>query len=270
MEIKLTAVLKGEAKSHIENVDRGAEVDKYIGMTRVIIRQGIVQSELPLTGPISEEIESFIVGVRLETCFYESTLGLKRAKGKYVLPDNVEVTGVVELRDSQSVRVSCYGPNREGVILLYELIRSGNIRPVGDGWDKEQIDGGPDRLKEALDLLQAANAGNARLSEELAELAGVRDLYLKARNELGSLKETLGSWSGEIAWLQTELCKREGERDDARKDAAKLERDLGLALQRVNGVYQLSVDLKRGGWPFCQKKAVASRIISILDSVDKQ
>lgn len=191
MEIKLNAILKEEAKPRTVNVERGAEVDKYIGVTRVIIRQGVVQSELPLTGPISEEIEPFIVGVRLESEFREVALGVQRARGKYVLPDNDEVTGVVEFRDSQSLRISCYGPNREGVILLYELIRSGKIRPIGDGWDKEQIDGGPDRLEEALGLLQVANAENEHLTQEVAELRGARDMFLNIRAELEETREAL-------------------------------------------------------------------------------
>lgn len=177
MDMKLNAILKEEAKSKITEVKRATfygktqtetRIDLYIGRTQVTVRQGVVQSELPIEGPISEEITDFIVAVRAEVMIHEDILGITRAKGKYTLPDDTETTGTVELYMKGTVNISCYGPTREKTLELYELIRNGNIRP-SDEWDKAQIVGGPDRLEQTLELLRSATADQARLTRELEE-----------------------------------------------------------------------------------------------------
>lgn len=230
MELKLNAILKEEAKSKIVENKRstfyggkptGIETDLYIGKTRVIIRQGIVQSEIPTEGPISEEITGFIVGVRAEFTMYEDVLGATRAHGKYVHPDDPGTTGIIEMYSKGTDKISCYGPTREKTLALFELIREGDIRPINE-WDKAQITGGPDRLEQTLELLRLATAEQARLTREVEELR--------------SAGRAAGSKISEV----------------------RAERD--LAQHRVKSVQKLVEKLDGEKWPWCSKSAVANMI----------
>lgn len=184
MELKLNAILREEAKSKITEVKRstfyggkptGEETDLYIGKTRVTIRQGVVQSELPIDGPISKEIENLIVGVRAEFTMHEDILGVTRAKGKYAHPDDTETTGTVEFFMRGTTNISCYGPTREKTLALYEMIRDGSIRPVNE-WDRAQTAGGPDYLKKIEAELEETKA---RLEGAMLHITGLKaDLNL--------------------------------------------------------------------------------------------
>jgi hypothetical protein len=178
MDMKLNAILKEEAKSKITEVRRptflgtkptGTQTDLYIGKTQVTVRQGVVQSELQVDGPISKEIEDLIVGVRVEVILNESVLGIVRARGKYNLPGDALTTGTVELYITGIVDIRCYGPTRENALALYELIRSGKICP-SDAWDKSQIIGGPDHLKQLEDELKETKA---RLEGAMLHITGL-------------------------------------------------------------------------------------------------
>jgi hypothetical protein len=203
MDMKLNAILKEETKAKIVEVKRstfyggkstGIETDLYIGRTRVTVRQGVVQSELPIDGPISEEIKDFIVAVRVEATLKEGVLGIVRARGKYNLPGDTETTGIVELYITGIVDIRCYGPTRENVLALYELIRSGKICP-SDAWDKSQIVGGPDRLKQLEDELEETKA---RLEGAMLHITGLhteRDLSKQTHIRLRQLARTLENTS---------------------------------------------------------------------------
>lgn len=247
MELKLNAILKEEAKSKIIEVKRstfhggkpaGTETDLYIGRTRVTVRQGVVQSEIPMEGPISEEIKGFIVGVRAEVMIHEDLLGITRAKGKYALPDDddnddFKTTGVVEFYMKGTINVSCYGPTREKTLALHELIRDGNIRPSNE-WDRVQIVDGPDRLQQTLELLRSATAEKARLTREL--------------------EKTQGCF--EHAW--EELLQRRQE-----------VKDFSILKARIQAVYELAVRLNDRLWPFCTKGHVSDQITLALNDGEK-
>jgi hypothetical protein len=230
MELKLNAILKEEAKKSITEAKRatyyggkptGTETDLYIGKTRVVIRKGVVQSEIPMDGPISEEIAYFIVGVRGEFTMHEGLLGITRAKGKYTLPEDAETTGTVEFYMNGVNSISCYGPTRENTLALCELIRNGNIRP-NDEWDKEQITGGPD------------------------ELTKVREQRDRVLNLLNSTTAELAQVTREVEELRSVL------------ETARTERN--LAQDRVMQVRKLSARLDEETWPWCSKSAVATMI----------
>ncbi len=230
MDIKLNAILSEDAKSKITEVNQqvfhGAkfvktEIELYIGRTRVTVRQGVVHSELPMDGPISEETSELIVGVRLDVRIDTNVVSVIRAKGKYTLQDDDKTTGTVEADQGAHIKISCYGPTREKVLELYELIRGGKIRP-SDEYDQQQIAGGPDLLEETRGLLRASNADKASLKKELQNLQRTLDSSLN--NEkilLEELKETRQglSFAGEMVDRQ---------RDELQKVRKKLAKIAGL------------------------------------------
>ena len=189
MELKLNAILKEEAKKSIIEKTRhcyyggkptGTETDLYIGQTRVTIRQGVVQSEIPAEGPISKEIEDFVVGVRAEFMMYEDFLGITRDRGKYALPDDTETTGTVELYSKGSVQVICYGPTREKTLALFELIRGGKIRP------HDEFDG-PQSGKSRAQLEAELTSTQQQLGEALVEV----DRMTNQANDAFDLRQDL-------------------------------------------------------------------------------
>jgi len=253
MELKLNAILKEEAKSKITEVKRstfyggkqtGTETDLYIGKTRVTIRQGVVQSEIPTEGPISEEITGFIVGVRAEFTMCEDILGVTRAKGKYAHPDDPETTGTVEFCVRGTNSISCYGPTREKTLELFELIRDGNIRPSNE-WDKAQIAGGKSR--EQLEVELTFN------QEQLGKVWQENNRLHKTCNQLVAERD---SAVAEMEHLRDELV-------SVRKQAnGACEKNRAI----LQSFTELRSNLIDAWWPLCTKTTVAHRIAAILTS----
>ncbi len=229
----------------------GTSTECYIGKTRVIVRQGVVQSELPEFGPISDEIAHFIVGV----VFCDTVLNSRRINGTYHLPGeetDSKTYGTVDrhsMLGGDNYNVTCYGATRENVLKLYNLIRLGTIRPADDGWDREQAPGGIVKLKE--DLAQA----RSRL-EEAYQLADRLEVDLaQARRGIVGLEENLALERSRL--------------EEAYQLADRLEVDLAQARSRVSNTYQLAADLNTEYWPFCTKEGIVERIHRALNGVTK-
>ena len=141
----------------------GTTTEYYIGKTRVVIKQGSVQSELPEFGHISREIAFYAIGFVLTDKIDDAS----RALGTYHLPGEETEPKTYAIVDKgfsvskNSYEVTCYGIKREKVQELYRLIRAGKIRPT-DEWDGEQAPGGAEEL-------EASRQQVLQLSTELLE-----------------------------------------------------------------------------------------------------
>lgn len=253
VELKINAILSEEAKSRITEVFRqtwyggkpGTETELYIGKTRVVIRQGVVQSELPTEGPISKEILEFIVGVRVESTLNEALVGVTREKGKYVLPSNHETTGTVELYMKDVLNITCYGPNRELTLWLHELVRSGQIHPEVS---YEKPTEGPTR-QQLVDLTVGLEA-DLRLAH--GELAITEAKLAAAEKERDDLKQ-------KIEGLQTE-------RDRLAGELAGTWKDLETKNRRLKAIFVYVRDLEMSRVFWAAKKTVR-KIIADLDTI---
>lgn len=244
MELKIYAILSEEAKSRITEVFRrtwyggkpGTETDLYIGKTRVIIRQGVVQSELPHEGPISQEIQGFVVGVRVESLLNENLLGIKREKGKYVLPSNHETTGTVEMCMPDSINITCCGPDRAQPLKLYELIRSGLIHPE---ISYECPTEGPTR-QQLVDLTVGLEA-DLQLAHEALTIA---------ETKLASAEQERDAMQKEIEYLKDQLRLAD---DTMVHDSGKM-----VKVAMIMGKLMT-------GWPWVNGQRLAKEIFSIID-----
>lgn len=273
MELELRAILNEEAKTKLTEKREpsfyggkpiGHNTEYYIGRTRVTIRQGVIHSEVPVLGPMSEEIKPYVAGFFAEAMMHEDILGVTRDKGKYALPDEEEkeakqTTGTVEFYMKGTSKIICYGPDRERVLELYNLIRAGKIRPY------EEVDmpqGGKSRaeLEREVHFLHNHNTGleaERKIAEE--ELSQAK-LALKEGQEL------VDRISGERDEAKRDLEQAQQELAERRQEV----KDLPLAQKRVSDMYKLAVAFDEGWWPFCGKKSVATRINLTLNGADRK
>jgi hypothetical protein len=273
MELELKAVLNEEAKTKLTEKREpsfyggkptGHNTEYYIGRTRVMIRQGVVHSEVPVLGPMSEEIKPYIAGFFAEGTIHEDILGITRDKGKYALPgeedrEDRQTTGTVEFLMRGTSKVICYGSDREKVLDLYNLIRTGKVRPYEEA-DVPQ--GGMSRKEIELELqfLKDHRTGLEAENEML------RSHLKQAQESENYFKAALRSAEGELVEVRAELEKsREGAEFQAKVLRAKME-ESNQAHEKNDRLRLLARSIEnRSPLPLVLRKVVAKQINEILD-----
>jgi hypothetical protein len=252
MELELKAVLSEKAKTKLTEKREpsfyggkptGHNTEYYIGRTRVMIRQGVVHSEVPVLGPMSDEIKPYIVGFFAEGTMHEDILGVTREKGKYALPGEEEnedrqTTGTVEFFMRGTSKIICYGSDREKVLDLYNLIRTGKVRPY-----------------EEADVPQGGKS-RKQLEQELRFLQD-HETSLEAENEileshLNRARESEEHFKTALRKVEEELLQVRGEFDRARDKNVQLRR---LARNMEN----------ESSLPLVFRRTVVKQIDEVLD-----
>lgn len=221
MELELKAVLNEEAKSKLKEEripsfyggkPTGHDTEYYIGRTRVTIRQGVIHSEVPILWPVSEEIKPYITGFLAEASLDQVASGITRDKGKYALPgdekkETKETIGIVESEpySNKRVKIICYGPDREKVLELYNLIRAGYIRPY-EVMDLPQAGKSCKQLEEEVCFLKDHKTGlEAEIEMLEAHLRQTKESEAHFRTALDQLDANLAQARQEIVDLQKKL-----------------------------------------------------------------
>lgn len=197
---KIRVRLTEEARSKVRQHTRGKHgdyTDHTIGLTHIHIEKGILFAQViwnidGLDTPVSPEVLAYVDTYEIEWEEASGTLaeGIYRlCKGKTVL-----ASGRVKRREAynntRKAEVLVSSKKREHAVQLFELIRTGKLRPAIEVEEFKQIEGG---LAELRRLRAAVPRLEARIEEKNKTNAELQKRHRQVVEQLGGVQKLMAA-----------------------------------------------------------------------------
>lgn len=197
---KIRILLTEEARSKVQISRRGKHneyADHRIGMTNIHIEKGLMFAQVDwgidgLDMPVSPEIEQFVSTYSIEWGEGPNSLAegiYKLCKGKNVLA-SARVRRREVCRGAFKTDIMVTSKKRGYAVQLFELVRTGKLRPAVEVEEFKQIEGG---LGELNRLRRQVPALQTKLSDKDKVNAELQKRLREARQQLQGVQQLMAA-----------------------------------------------------------------------------